>query len=370
MAFSFFKKKKNKGNDDATIAESNGKYLELTVKDIVKETADAITVVFDAPGQAPAYRPGQFLTLIVPIDGQEVRRSYSLCTSPYVDQNMAVTIKRVAGGLMSNYLPDHLKVGDQVKVMEPMGVFVTDYAAANQRHMVMFAGGSGITPMMAIVKSVLNQEPDSLVSLVYANRDLDSIIFKSQIEALEKAYPDTFKAVHILEQAPEGWEGLTGRISKQVLTQVLDIIPKRAASQTSYWMCGPTGMMDSLEALLPSHGVTKEQLHKESFVSTAPQKTEAVAADGDKVVKIIYDNQEHQVTVKPGDTILETALDKGIDLPYSCQSGLCTACRGKCVSGKVKLTEEDGLSEKELAEGYVLTCVGHPETNDVVIEIG
>ncbi|UII32394.1 ferredoxin--NADP reductase [Fulvivirga ulvae] len=377
MAFSFFKKNKEEKEEKKQPQGAGSHYYNLKVKEIVQETKDAITIVFESPESKINYKSGQFLTLIVPMEGKDVRRAYSLCSSPFVDGDPAVTVKRVEGGLMSNWLPDNLKVGDTMKIMEPMGVFTTEYKTDNKRHIVMFAGGSGITPMMSITKSMLTQEPDSIISLIYCNRDIDSIIFKDKLEQLQTDYEGRFRVIHILDDAPMNWQGHSGLLNHDMLVKIFERIPDWGADKTTYLMCGPEGMMKNVENLLEEQKIDKSQVFKESFVAGTIdkelKKEGAEPSDGEIVtreVTVIYDGEEHKFTVEPDSTILETALDLGIDLPYSCQSGLCTACRGKCISGKVKLDEEEGLSESELEEGYVLTCVGHPISDDVVIEIG
>lgn len=373
MAFNFFKKSTKE-------SERRGPhYYDLKVKAIVQETKDAITIVFEQPaeGKIP-YKSGQFLTLIVPIGGKEIRRAYSLCSSPFIDEDLAVTVKRVDKGLMSNWLPDHLKPGDKVRIMEPMGQFTTEYDKKNKRHVVMFAGGSGITPMMSIIKSMLTQEPDSMVSLIYCNRDIDSIIFKEELDKWETNHEGRLQVIHILDTAPMNWQGYSGLLNPDMLKKLFERIPDWGIEKTTYLMCGPEGMMKNVETLLSQHHIPSSKIFKESFVQGTidkeEKKDESVAAgEGElkaREVTVRYDGQEYKIMVEPDQTILATALDQGIDLPYSCQSGLCTACRGKALSGKVKLDEEEGLSQSERAEGYVLTCVGHPLTDDVVIEIG
>ncbi len=178
MAFNFFKKKTEKKEEN-----KGGKYRELQVKEIIHETKDAISIVFEK-AEGLSYKSGQFLTLILDIGGKEVRRAYSLCSSPGTDEHMAVTVKRVDNGLVSNWLNDNLKAGDSIRIMSPMGSFTTEYDSANKRHLILFAGGSGITPMMSIIKSMLKLEPDSITSLIYCNRNIDSIIFKDQLEKM------------------------------------------------------------------------------------------------------------------------------------------------------------------------------------------
>jgi ring-1,2-phenylacetyl-CoA epoxidase subunit PaaE len=259
--------------------------------------------------------------------------------------------------------------------MEPMGQFTTEFNASNKRHLIMFAGGSGITPMMSIIKSILTQEPDSICSLIYCNRDVDSIIFRDEFDKLQTTYEGRLHVIHVLDNAPMNWQGYSGLLNPEMLKKLFERIPDWGIEKTTYLMCGPEGMMKNVDSILEQHNIPKEKVFKESFVQgiiAKETKTEP-ASDTElktREVTIRYDGQEYKVMVSPKSTILETALDQGIDLPYSCQSGLCTACRGKALSGKVKLDEEEGLSQSERNEGYVLTCVGHPLTDDVVIEIG
>jgi len=375
MAFNLFKKSDKTEKKEET--RSGPKYYDLKVKDVIHETRDAVSIVFEQPPSKVEYKSGQFLTLIVPMGGKEVRRAYSLCSSPFVDQDLAVMVKRVEKGAMSNWLPDNLKPGSRLKVMEPMGQFTTEYIKTNKRHLVMFAGGSGITPMMSIIKSILTQEPESIVSLIYCNRDIDSIIFKDELARWETKFEGRLHVIHVLDNAPMNWQGYSGLLNHEMLTKLFERIPDWGINNTTYLMCGPEGMMKNVESLLAMRHIPEQKIFKESFVQGTidkEQKKEASPAESqalqDREVTIRYDGQEYKILVPANKAILETALDMGIDLPYSCQSGLCTACRGKALSGKVKLDEEEGLSQSERNEGYVLTCVGHPLTDDVVIEIG
>lgn len=376
MAFSFFKKSDKSQKKEET--HSGPRYFDLPVKEVIAETRDTISIVFEQPLESPIrYKSGQFLTLIVPVNGKEIRRCYSLCSSPFVDKDLAVTVKRVDDGLLSNWLSNNLKAGSKVKVMEPMGQFTTEFSRDRKRHLVMFAGGSGITPMMSIIKSILNQEPESIVSLIYCNRDIDSIIFKETLDEMQTRDEGRLHVIHVLDNAPMNWQGYSGLLNHEMLTKLFERVPDWGIENTTYLMCGPEGMMKNVDSLLAMRNIPKEKIFKESFVQGTidkDQKKEEIVAANEELkereVTIRYDGQEYKVMVPPDKGILESALDQGIDLPYSCQSGLCTACRGKALSGIVKLDEEEGLSQSERAEGYVLTCVGHPMTDDVVIEIG
>lgn len=379
MAFSFFKKILSPDQEGKPENQSGKvQYYQLKVREVVRETADAVSIIFEQPEQEITYKPGQYLTLNPLINGKKIRRAYSLCSSPFVDEFPAVTVKRVEGGLVSNYLNEQVKAGDVLEVMEPLGNFVVEPNKSEVRHLVLLGGGSGITPLMSIAKSILFAEPDSQVSLIYANRNEHSIIFHDQLRELESRFASRFKVVYVLDQAPVSWECPTGLLNPEMLKGLLDRLPKTPPTQTEYFICGPEGMMENVEKTLRELEVPAEKVYRESFLPGVAKKdsgeADPVAAAGKDVpqareVTIILDKEEYKITVEPDKTILETALEQDIDMPYSCQSGLCTACRGKCLSGKVKLDEAEGLSEAELEEGYVLTCVGHPLTDDVVIEI-
>ena len=373
MAFGIFKKKQQRAEAKAEETPKKAGYLHLKVREVVNETADAISIHFEQPatGKVP-YQPGQFFTVMAEVNGKEERRAYSLSSSPHADRYPAVTVKRVQGGLVSNYLNDHVKAGMELRLVEPMGNFTTSFDANNKRHLVLFGGGSGITPLMSIAKSALHQEPKTEVSLIYANHNIDTVIFREQLEEMVEASP-RFHLVHVLKTKPETMDCYEGRLTEEMIKDALAKLPQKPVEHTEYFMCGPAPMMDIVESSLNNSGIDKSKVHKESFtaVTGAEQAAEQVSEEIiAREVTIIYDDEQYKYTVEPKETILEKGLDENIDLPFSCQSGLCTACRGKCLSGKVKMTEEGGLSEAEHEEGYVLPCVSHPLTNDVVIEIG
>ncbi|MBK6263512.1 ferredoxin--NADP reductase [Marivirga sp. S37H4] len=370
MAFNFFKKK----DKSTEPTQKKDRYKQLTVREVIREAKDAIVIVFEQPDWDFKYTAGQFLTLITDIEGESVRRAYSLCTSPLVDKYPAVAVKRVENGRMSNHLNDHLKAGDTMKVLEPMGNFTTEVDAKKKRHLIMFAGGSGITPMMGISKSILHAEPESIISLIYANRNLESIIFKKSFDELEDKYEGRMHVIHILDDAPLNWQGESGLLNEEMLRKILDRIPNWGIDSTQYLMCGPEGMMKNVESYLDTFGIDKANIFKESFVQGTIDKAEKGTAGKeqgqDYEVTVLFDGEEYKFEVPKDKTILETALDLDIDLPFSCQSGLCTACRGKLLSGSVHMDEDEGLSDAEKEEGYILNCVGHPTSPDVKIKIG
>ena len=365
-------------------------YLTLNVVELTQETPDAVTIHFERPDRQPvASQPGQFLTLILPCGpgGKKERRAYSLSSTPSEAPRLAVTVKRVSGGLVSNYLLDTVRVGQQLEVMAPLGNFTLTPQPGAARSLVLVGAGSGITPLMSMLKAVLRDEPQSYVLLVYGNRHEDSVIFARQLQQLEQQYAGRFQVEHVFSQPvrPSAEHKHTGRLTRTTLLRILEQRHQFPAPQAEYFLCGPDGMMVEAQSALELLGVPASRIRRESFVAAA-ESAEAAAAQpnghGDvsaaddegqsvtRMVTIQYEGSEYQFAVEPSQTILEAALDQDIDLPYSCQAGLCTACRGKCLSGKVHLDESEGLSDSEMKQGYVLTCVGHPLTNDVVIEIG
>jgi ring-1,2-phenylacetyl-CoA epoxidase subunit PaaE len=361
-------------------------YLTLTVVALTQETPDTITIHLERPDHQPvASKPGQYLTLLVPCDPtgkRPERRAYSLSSTPAEAPRLSVTVKRVVGGLVSNYLLDNVQVGQQYEVLPPLGNFVVQPSPKAARSLVLIGAGSGITPLMSMLKAVLREEPQSHVLLIYGNRNEESVIFKQQLDELEAGSRGRLQVEHVYSQPlrAAGPHQHTGRVNRTTLLRILEQRHQFPAPQAEYYICGPEGLMTESQAALELLNVPSSRIRRESFVAAA-DSAEAGDSHGDvlatsndgpvtsRSVTLHYEGSEYIVNVPVGKTILDAALDEDIDLPYSCQAGLCTACRGKCLSGKVHLDEREGLSDAELAKGYVLTCVAHPLTADVVIEI-
>ncbi|MCE7057330.1 ferredoxin--NADP reductase [Algoriphagus sp. AGSA1] len=365
--FNLFKKKKTEVKTQ--------QFLPLKVREVVRETEDTVTLYFEQPEPFLDYKPGQFLTLVMEFEGKEQRRSYSLCTSPFVDPFPGITVKRVPKGRFSNFLNERVFPGKTINVLKPLGNFTTDFHSKNKKHFFLVAAGSGITPIMGILKSVLVNEPNSKVSLLYCSRNESQIIFKKELDALVEKYGTRLEVIHNLSQPSEAWIGLSGRLSKDKLHEFAQKAEAEADFDKEYFACGPEGIMDNFVAVLEELGVAQEKVHRESFYSAAADKAHEDAAHGvtggllTRDVMILLEGEEHSVTVDPDKTILESGLEQDLNMPYSCQSGLCTACRGRLLSGKVKMDEDAGLSPNEIEAGYVLCCVGHPLTDDVKISI-
>ena len=362
-------------------------YLTLTVVALTQETPDTVTIHLQRPdGQAVPSKPGQFLTLLVPCGpagDRAERRAYSLSSTPAEAPRLSVTVKRVTGGLVSNYLLDNVKVGQQYEVLPPLGSFVVQPSPKAARSLVLIGAGSGITPLMSMLKAVLSQEPQSHVLLIYGNRNENTVIFKQQLADLEAGSRGRLQVEHVYSQPlhATGAHQHTGRLNRTTILRIMEQRHQFPAPQAEYYICGPEGLMAEAQAALELLKVPGSRIRRESFVAAA-DAAEAGDAHGDslagpndgpvteRTVTINYEGSEYKLVVPAKTTILDAALDQDIDLPYSCQAGVCTACRGKCLSGKVHLDEREGLSDAELAKGYILTCVAHPLTADVVIEIG
>jgi len=348
------------------------KSYQLKVKEVVQETADAISIHFKQPFfKKVKYLPGQYLTLSVSIDGKKHNRCYSLCTSPHIDSTLAVTVKRVEKGLISNYLNDNIKAGSKLEVMGPDGRFTVDMDIDNNRHIVLIGGGSGITPLISILKSTLSLEIQTKVSLIYANRDENNIIFKKELDELQRKNSSNLKVLYFVDKKQNAsWnDGQEGFLTPLALRSALASLPQYDAAKTEYFLCGPGGLIDVVQATLEGLNTPRETVNREFFLIEKAEISEPSVAISTQTVKVQVEGEEHDITVSPKDTILDAALNSGVDLPFSCQSGICCTCMGKVKSGKVHMDTNEALSEKEVEQGYVLVCQSHPLTSDVVIEM-
>jgi ring-1,2-phenylacetyl-CoA epoxidase subunit PaaE len=362
-------------------------YLALTVVALTQETPDTVTIHLQRPdGQAVPSKPGQFLTLLVPCGpagSRPERRAYSLSSTPAEAPRLSVTVKRVVGGLVSNYLLDNVKVGQQYEVLPPLGSFVVQPSPKAARSLVLIGAGSGITPLMSMLKAVVAEERQSHVLLIYGNRNEESVIFKKQLADLEASSGGRLQVEHVYSQPlhASGPHQHTGRLNRTTILRILEQRHQFPAPQAEYYICGPDGLMTEAQAALELLNVPSSRVRRESFLAAADAAEagdthgDALAGDNDgkivdRTITVQYEGSDYVFLVPAKQNILDAALDQDIDLPYSCQAGVCTACRGKCLSGKVHLDEREGLSDAELAKGYILTCVAHPLTADVVIEIG
>ncbi|MBC3759639.1 ferredoxin--NADP reductase [Hyunsoonleella sp. SJ7] len=342
--------------------------MKLLVKEIIKETEDAITVCFKNGNffKKLKYKPGQFLTIHVPIGGKVHKRAYSFSSNPYTDKDLKITIKRVEGGLVSNYVHDHLKAGDKIEVDDPAGSFCVVPNNKETKQYVLFAGGSGVTPMFSIVKSVLTEEENSKVLLVYANQHEDSIIFHEDIKGLEKEYPENFKVEHIVSGNKTYKANYHPGLASKLVVDRIMIKHKLSYDDHIYMICGPFGYMEKVKEILDENGITRDKIKVEVF------KMPVVKVSGKDLlseVTIKHQGESYDIQVRGDKTILNQAMSSNIVIPYSCRSGMCSTCKGKCVEGEVKMMDGHILPESEVEAGNILTCVTYPVSEKVVIEI-
>ncbi len=354
------------------------KFHSLTIKDIRKETDSAVSVAFDVPKQLwDSYKfiQGQYLTLKAMIKGEEVRRNYSICVSP-LDQELRVAIKQVPFGKFSTYANQELKVGDTLDVMTPMGRFYTELHADNTKHYVGFAGGSGITPVISILKTILQTESKSTFTLFYANKGFDTIIFREAIEDLKNEFMERLMVYHVFSQERQEAPLFNGHINKEKTLEFAKLLFDPARID-DYFICGPEQMMLSIQEALESLDVAKSKIHIELFTTTVQQspeeqvKTEAAAADASNVCQVTIQVDGDLIDFSlayGGSSILDAALAKGADLPYACKGGVCCTCRAKVIEGSVDMDVNYALEPEEVEAGFVLTCQSHPKSDKVFID--
>ncbi|MFL6721757.1 MAG: 2Fe-2S iron-sulfur cluster-binding protein [Sphingomonas sp.] len=350
-------------------------FHELRVAEIVPETSDANSIRFDVPPELRdrfAFKAGQHLTLRATIAGDEVRRNYSLCTAP-AEGDWMVTVKRIVGGLFSNWVGDRLKPGDTVEIMPPHGSFTTEFEASAKRHLVGIAGGSGITPVMSLIRTLLGEEPNSRFTLLYGNRDSSSVIFLEALAGLKDKYLERLEIYHFLDAEEQDIELFNGMLDRARCEEAIGALVPDAAEVDGWFICGPGPMMDAAEGALLDRGIARTRIHIERF--TADRPPEAVAreiaqlqtqAEG-LTVAVTLDGRTRRVPFTAGN-ILDSARAAGLPAPFACKAGVCATCRAKVITGKVEMAARYGLTDEEVADGYVLTCQSVPLGDGVAVD--
>ncbi len=341
------------------------KTYTLTVVDIKIETSDTVTLRFKQPGlRKIRYSAGQYLTLIFRINGRRYLRPYSFSSSPSTDFTLDVTVKRVHHGIVSNHIHDQVKKGDVIEVLEPMGDFGNNCIAQNE--VFLWGAGSGITPLISLAKELLSKNDGPKIYLIYGNRDVDQTIFLELIQSLELKYRDRFNVVYFytklsVEPALPFW--VQGRITK---TAALKIIEKYPYTGGTHLICGPLGLKESLMSTLLEFGVSEKKIFSEDFeLIKDPKDFLDIHTQN---VELLFEQRETLLEVVKGQSILETALDAGIDLPYSCQTGSCNTCKAEIIRGTVKMVGT-GKERTDLKDNETLLCCSYPTSNDVVVKI-
>ena len=349
----------------------------LKIKEVRRETDDCVSLVFDVPEEFRekfAFRQGQSLTMRTTLKGEEIRRTYSICSSP-LDKEWRVAVKKVDGGVFSAHANDKLRKGDVLEVMPPVGKFYTELHPSNKKNYLAFAAGSGITPILSIIKTTLLVETNSSFTLVYGNRNRASIIFKEELEALKNKFIDRLTIHHILSREVTDAPIYHGRINEEKCEVLFDKLVD-LETINEYFICGPEQMIFSVKKFLESKGIDKKYIHFELF-TTPGQKTyegsrQQLTSNGKgptSSIKIKLDGILFQFDLaQKGDTILDAALKQGADLPFACKGGVCCTCRAKLVSGNVQMEVNYGLEEEEIEAGFILTCQSHPTTPEVFVD--
>lgn len=354
------------------------KFHNIKVLDIYKETKDCSVVSFEIPEEVKddfRFSHGQHLTLKANIEGQDVRRSYSLCSSP-VENKWKVAVKRINGGLFSSYVNETLKKGDILEIMPPNGVFNTPIEPEKAKNYIVFAAGSGITPILSIMKTHLALEPNCTFKLFYLNRSVKSIIFKEEIEQLKNRYFGRLEIFHFLTKEHRNIELLNGRFTKEKLQTLTDKIIDVPAVDECF-ICGPEQMIFLIRDELMAAGLAKEKIHFELFnTGTSEEDKERVhkilekKVEGTEVTIIDGGKEFHFIMEDDYDNILDGALAAGADLPFACKGGVCSTCRCKVVEGTVEMKINYALDENEVAKNYILSCQAVPTSEKVVVDFG
>jgi len=346
----------------------------LKVKEVKKQTADCVSVTLDVPENLTkefAFMQGQNITLKRTIGGEELRRSYSICSAPF-EKELTVAIKKVEGGRFSAFANDQLQAGDELEVLPPAGKFNTPLHPAHTKRYLAFAAGSGITPVISIIKTTLQLEPRSSFTLVFVNRNRASIIFFEELEALKNKYLQRFNFINLLTREKTDADIFSGRIDIEKLQQLGKMIDYH--QQDEFFVCGPEQMIFCVKDFLETKGIDSKKIHFELFTAnaTAPITSAAekeTAAKITSMVEVRFDGRTiaFPMNVHSG-TVLDEALQQGADLPFACKGGMCCSCKAKLVEGAVEMKVHWGLEEEEVKQGFILTCQAHPVSEKVVID--
>ncbi len=352
-------------------------FYSLRVASVAKNTRDAVVVTFDVPGDLDdkfSFRPGQYLTLRTTVDGEELRRSYSICAAPS-DRQLRVAIKRMNDGAFSSWANQHLQAGQAMDVMPPDGNFTMAFSPGNARRYAAFAVGSGITPILSLIKTALDTEPGSSFTLFFGNRASSAVLFREEIEDLKNRYMTRFSLVYVMSREHQDIELFNGRLDGPKVEQLLSLWMDPALIDYAF-VCGPQDMTESVTQALAAKGLDKSRIKFELFGSPKGPRALRTGQDAPKApgkalceVTVIQDGVTRTLTIeKNRDSLLDSALAQGIELPYSCKGGVCSSCRCKVIEGEVDMDANFALEDYEVARGFVLCCQSFPVTDRLVID--
>lgn len=351
------------------------RFYPLTVARVARETRDAVAITFDVPpALKDAFRfvQGQHVTLRADVGGDDLRRSYSIC-SAVQDDCLRIAVKKAAGGAFSTWVNERLQAGQSLEVMPPMGHFNVPLDPANRKHYLGFAAGSGITPLLSIIKTTLATEPRSRFTLFYGNRSSATVIFREELSDLKDQFLTRLNIVYVMSREPQDIALLNGRIDKQKTDALLGHWVDLADVDTAF-VCGPDGMMQAVATSLQERGFPKSKIKIELFAASIPKHERKAAAppeagSGECAVTAIIDGAARQFSVEKGkDNVIDAALRQGVELPYSCKGGVCSTCRAKLIEGEVDMDVNFALEDYELARGFILCCQSYPVTDRVVVD--
>ena len=349
-------------------------FEKVRIKEVRRETGECVSILFDVPNDLKenfSYLPGQHITLRTTINNEEVRRSYSLCSSP-LHNEWRIAVKKVEGGIFSQFANHKIKADDMIEIMPPIGHFTLQHSDAAKNY-ICFAAGSGITPVLSIIKTGLIKQPHSNFTLIYGNRTRQSIIFKEEIEALKNKYIERLQVIHILSREQADAPLNEGRIDIKKCEQIFRTVASFNADE--FFICGPEEMIFSIRDWLIAKGIDEKKIHFELFntsgsVQAQKEKVQyALPAGAVSHIKLTLDGRGFEFDLPfDSDSILNAALKQDADLPYACKSGVCTTCKAKLLEGKVEMDVNYGLEPEEVAAGFILTCQSHPRTEKVVVD--
>ena len=343
-------------------------FYKLPIKEITRETANAISVAFTIPSELkPAFQfiAGQYVNLKLTLDGEEIRRAYSICSSPN-NEELRIAIKSVKEGHFSKFANENLKAGDIIEVGQPEGRFTFEPNSDRQKNYAAFAAGSGITPIMSIIQSVLESEPKSCFVLVYGNKTPDDAIFHKQLHELQLKYVARFFVHYVYSKVQIEGE-LFGRIDKSAVNFVLNNKHKEKEFD-KFYLCGPEEMINLVTNVLKEHNIADKNIKFELFSTPTSENEITISAEGHSKITIMVDDEETTFEMSKKQTVLEAALKQGIDAPYSCQGGICSSCLARITSGTAVMAKNSILTDGEIASGLILTCQAHPTSAEIYID--
>jgi ring-1,2-phenylacetyl-CoA epoxidase subunit PaaE len=345
-------------------------FYNLSIQEITRETSKSISMSFHVPSDLKelfSFKAGQYITLKSTVNGHEVRRDYSLCSSPKSDE-LKIAVKEVKDGTFSAYANNTLKVGDVLQVAPPKGRFTFEPNDSKTKNIAAFAAGSGITPILSIIKCALEEEIHSKVILVYGNKTTGDTMFLNELLELQHQYKDRFSIQFVFSQAQEE-DAIFGRIEKSTVNLILKNKYKHIDID-AFYLCGPEAMIQTVKHVLSDHGIDENRIHFELFKAAkqADIVEEEVVESGKTKITIIVDDEETTFEMSQKQSILEAALDEDLDAPYSCQGGICSSCLARIKEGKATMRQNSILTEKEIAQGLILTCQAHPTTATIIVD--